>query len=170
VILGMTQIMSQASDVSQTHQEHLESILRSGNHLLLLVNRLIETSKFKAKRPFSAEQAFDFMRLLDDVHAFERQQAMEETEPEQAGEQTILTASALANLPEELREILQAAVEEANFEATTAIIERIRQHDERLAETLAALVRNYRFDILQALFEENTQNATSTKTTKEERP
>lgn len=153
VILGMAQIMNQSPDIPQEHREYLESLLRNGHHLLLLVNRLIEASKLKAKRPFSGEHEFDVAHLLDEVHAITRQQAEGVLESNQDGAQDSLTPSALADLPEELRVSLQAAAEGADFEMTLDIIDRIRQHNQPLAATLAKLAKNYRFDILQELFE-----------------
>jgi len=157
VILGMAQIMSRSPDVPQKQREYLESILRSGNHLLLLVNRLIEASKLEAKRPFSSEHKFDLVHLLDEVHAIERQQVEGRVESDQDGEQNILTSAALADLPEELRVSLQEAVERADFEMTINVIDQIRQHNTPLADALAELVKGYRFDTLQALFEETEQ-------------
>ena len=47
-----------------------------------------------------------------------------------------------------------AAVEAIALETTNSLIERVRQQNKPLADALAELVKNYRFDILQELFEE----------------
>jgi PAS domain S-box-containing protein len=154
VILGMAQIISQNPNISQEHQEYLESILRSGNHLLLLVNRLIETSKLEAKHPFSSEHTFDIAHLLDEVHAIERQQLEGSVESDQDGEQNILTSAALSDLSGDVRIRLQEAAEVVDFDMTMKVIERIRKQNEQLADVLAELAKNYRFDTLQELFEE----------------
>ena len=61
---------------------------------------------------------------------------------------------ALAALPDELRAGLHLAVETIDLETTNSMIERIREHNPPLADELAKLVKRYRFDILQELFEE----------------
>jgi CheY-like chemotaxis protein len=73
---------------------------------------------------------------------------------QQAGGKEVLTPDALAGLPNELQTGLQQAVERIDLTATKRLIEQIRQHNPALADTLAELVNNYRFDRLQELFEE----------------
>jgi signal transduction histidine kinase/DNA-binding response OmpR family regulator len=68
----------------------------------------------------------------------------------------VLMPETLAGLPEELRTELQQSVEEVDFERALRLIDQIGQQNALLAEALAELVKNYRFDILQALFEEGT--------------
>jgi CheY-like chemotaxis protein len=65
----------------------------------------------------------------------------------------VLIPEAIAMLPDELRTGLRQAVEVIDMERANSLIEQIRQQDEPLAEVLAELVKNYRFDILQELFE-----------------
>jgi len=66
----------------------------------------------------------------------------------------VLTPDTLVALPDELRIGLQQAIEVIDMEGATSLIERIRQQNEPLAEALAELVKDYRFDTLQELFEE----------------
>lgn len=56
-------------------------------------------------------------------------------------------------LPEDIVKDLQQAVEALNVDTTHELIDRIRQQNEPLANALAELVNNYRFDRLQELFE-----------------
>jgi hypothetical protein len=74
-------------------------------------------------------------------------------EPEPIVDPGVLTADRLQALPREWRSSLQDAAEETNPGAANTVIQRIREQDGPLADALAELVRTYRFDTLQALFE-----------------
>ena len=74
-------------------------------------------------------------------------------EPESAEDHGELTAEHLQALPEEWRDALQDAAKETNPGAANAVIQHIREQDGPLADALAELVRTYRFDTWQALFE-----------------
>jgi PAS domain S-box-containing protein len=65
----------------------------------------------------------------------------------------VLTPATLATLPTKLRTELQHAVEEINLDMALSLIEQIHQQNASLADDLVELVKNYRFDILQKLFE-----------------
>jgi signal transduction histidine kinase len=163
VILGFAQIISRSHDLPLEHRENLDTIIRSGQHLLILVNRLIDISKVDAGHSGSNEQRVDFDRLFEEVNTHEHQQTVYQVAGQQAEDmlfqgtgQTILTSASLATLPHELRAGLQEAVEAIDFDMVLSLIEQIRQQNEPMARALAELVTQYRFDILQALFEEGT--------------
>ncbi len=61
--------------------------------------------------------------------------------------------AALARLPKTLQAELRHAAEMLDLETITHIVERIRPHDELLAETLATFVRRYQFYIIQEALE-----------------
>ena len=65
-----------------------------------------------------------------------------------------LTPQALALLPEAWYAPLQQAIEELDIITTQQVIAQIRQQNRRLADVLTELVKQYRFDLLQELFEE----------------
>jgi len=67
---------------------------------------------------------------------------------------TLLTPQTLASWPKDWYEPLKLAVESVNIQHAEQVIERISQHEPRLADQLITLVKHYRFDILQTLFEE----------------
>jgi hypothetical protein len=75
-------------------------------------------------------------------------------ESDQDGEQNILTSAAFSDLSGDVRIRLQEAAEVVDFDMTMKVIERIRKQNEQLADVLAELAKNYRFDTLQELFEE----------------
>jgi signal transduction histidine kinase/CheY-like chemotaxis protein len=67
VILGFSQLMGRAPDLPPEQQEHLSIITRSGEHLLTLINQLLDLSKIEAGRATLNETAFDLYYLLDDL-------------------------------------------------------------------------------------------------------
>ncbi|MFE4106579.1 PAS domain-containing protein [Almyronema epifaneia] len=66
-ILGFTQIMGQDSALSREHQSSLEIVNRSGQHLLGLINDILELSKIEAGNIQLDEDTFDLYQLLDSV-------------------------------------------------------------------------------------------------------
>jgi light-regulated signal transduction histidine kinase (bacteriophytochrome)/DNA-binding NarL/FixJ family response regulator len=64
-ILGFTQVMSRDRALSPEHLENLEIINRSGEHLLSLINDVLEMSKIEAGRLTLNESSFDLYRVLD---------------------------------------------------------------------------------------------------------
>jgi PAS domain S-box-containing protein len=68
-ILGYAQLMARDADVSPAQQEYLETIARSGEHLLGLINDVLTTSKIEAGRVTLQEQAFDLHRQLYGLQA-----------------------------------------------------------------------------------------------------
>ena len=67
-ILGFTQIMTRSQTLPQEHQESVSIINRSGEHLLTLINNVLDLSKIEAGRITFNEKNFDLHRLLDDIH------------------------------------------------------------------------------------------------------
>ncbi|MDM8526857.1 response regulator [Anaerolineales bacterium HSG24] len=67
VILGFTQMMRRGENLAQEHQENLNVITRSGEHLLTLINDVLDMSKIEAGRTVLNRTDFDLYRLLDDV-------------------------------------------------------------------------------------------------------
>ncbi len=66
-ILGFTQVMNRDASISPQQQEHLGIILRSGEHLLQLINDILEMTKIEAGRVTLNETSFDLYRLLDNL-------------------------------------------------------------------------------------------------------
>ncbi|MDJ1178120.1 ATP-binding protein [Roseofilum sp. BLCC_M91] len=67
-ILGFTQIMTRSQTLPKEHQESVSIINRSGEHLLTLINNVLDLSKIEAGRVTLNEKNFDLHRLLDDIH------------------------------------------------------------------------------------------------------
>ncbi|MGK7901142.1 MAG: PAS domain S-box protein [Hormoscilla sp.] len=66
-ILGFSQLMSGDSKLSAQHQENMKIINSSGEHLLELINDVLEMSKIEAGRITLNENSFDLYRLLDSL-------------------------------------------------------------------------------------------------------
>jgi PAS domain S-box-containing protein len=65
VILGFTQLLSRSSSLTSQQQEYLDTIVRSGEHLLKLINDVLEISKIEAGRITLHEASFDLYALLN---------------------------------------------------------------------------------------------------------
>ncbi|MEG4007820.1 AAA family ATPase [Microcoleus sp. Pol11C1] len=66
-ILGFSQLLNRSSNLLQEQQEHLGIITRSGEHLLGLINQVLDLSKIEAGRTTLNQTNFDLHRLLDDI-------------------------------------------------------------------------------------------------------
>lgn len=67
-ILGFTQIMNRSQTLPLEHRENVEIINRSGEHLLTLINNVLDLSKIEAERTTLNQKSFDLYRLLGDIH------------------------------------------------------------------------------------------------------
>lgn len=66
-ILGFAQLLRTDQALSHEQRGYLDTILRSGEHLLELINDVLEMSKIEAGRAVLHEQNFDLHRMLDSV-------------------------------------------------------------------------------------------------------
>lgn len=66
-ILGFTQVLTRDQSINLEQQEQLAIINRSGEHLLNLINDVLEMSKIESGRIFLRETSFDLYRLLDSL-------------------------------------------------------------------------------------------------------
>ncbi|MEG4069366.1 response regulator [Microcoleus sp. Pol11C2] len=66
-ILGFAQIMEPSPDLSVENRENMRIIRRSGEHLLTLINEVLDLSKIEAGRMMLNPKNFDLYRLLDDL-------------------------------------------------------------------------------------------------------
>jgi two-component system sensor histidine kinase/response regulator len=66
-ILGFTQVMGRDRTLPTEHQQHIGIISRSGEHLLELINDILQMSKIEAGRITLNAHSFDLYSLLDDI-------------------------------------------------------------------------------------------------------
>lgn len=74
-ILGFTQLLSRDSSLKAEQQEHLGIINRSGEHLLTLINSILQMSKIEVGRVTVDKNTFDLYRLLNTLEEMLRLQA-----------------------------------------------------------------------------------------------
>ena len=67
-ILGFSQLMTRSQTLPMEHQESVGIISRSGEHLLTLINNVLDLSKIEAGKTTLNGKNFDLHRLLDDIH------------------------------------------------------------------------------------------------------
>lgn len=66
-ILGFSQIMTRSKSLPSEHIENVGIISRSGEHLLSLINNVLDLSKIEAGHTTLNQKNFDLYRLLDDL-------------------------------------------------------------------------------------------------------
>ncbi len=64
-ILGYTQIFKRQNNLSDRQRQYLEIIRTSGEHLLLLINEILDVGKIEAQKMELKEVSFDLPTLLD---------------------------------------------------------------------------------------------------------
>ncbi|AFY83594.1 PAS domain S-box protein [Oscillatoria acuminata] len=74
-ILGFTQLMNRNSSLSPQHQEYLKIINQAGEHLLSLINDILEMSKIEAGRTVLNPTSFHLISLLRNLEAMLKVQA-----------------------------------------------------------------------------------------------
>ncbi|MCP4542035.1 MAG: response regulator, partial [Chloroflexi bacterium] len=105
------------------------------------------------RKPFREHEIFEMLHKHLGIRFVYADQPETGHETVQVIDKSVLTSERLQALPEKWLAALQDAAEELNPGASNAVIQHIREHDEPLAEALSGLVKTYRFDTLQALFE-----------------
>lgn len=66
-ILGFSQLMTRSQTLSPEHQENISIISSSGEHLLTLINNVLDLSKIESGRTSLNPKKFDLYRLLSDL-------------------------------------------------------------------------------------------------------
>jgi signal transduction histidine kinase/ActR/RegA family two-component response regulator len=66
-ILGFSQLMRRDRQATAEQREHLATIIQSGDHLLTLINDILEMSKIEAGRTTLYERGFDLHLLLNSL-------------------------------------------------------------------------------------------------------
>ncbi len=77
-ILGFSQLMTRSQTLPIEHQESVGIISRSGEHLLTLINNVLDLSKIEAGKTTMNGKNFDLHRLLEHIHDMFQLQAAEQ--------------------------------------------------------------------------------------------
>lgn len=78
-ILGFTQLLARYPDLAPTQQDYLALIKRSGEHLLNLINQVLDLSKIEAGKITLNEECMDLHELLEDVVSLFQLRAQEKS-------------------------------------------------------------------------------------------
>ncbi|MDM8555942.1 ATP-binding protein [Desulfococcaceae bacterium HSG7] len=106
------------------------------------------------RKPFRESEIFDVIHRHLGVRYVYEDTVETSPEADNAATGDVLTHARLDALPGDLLADLEKAVIRNDPNAADAAIYQIREKDEPLAGALAALVKEFRFDILQEIFEE----------------
>ena len=63
-ILGFSAMVRDNGNLRPEHREHMDIVTRSGEHLLGMINDVLDTAKIEAGRATLDERAFDVVRLM----------------------------------------------------------------------------------------------------------
>jgi PAS domain S-box-containing protein len=74
-ILGFAQVMERDSSLNSKQVGHVRTILRSGSHLLKLINDILDMSKIESGQTTLNQVAFSLRQLLDDLEMMFRSRA-----------------------------------------------------------------------------------------------
>jgi PAS domain S-box-containing protein len=74
-ILGFSQILLKDPTLTATHRQHLDVIARSGDHLLSLIDDVLDMSRIDAGRARLAPSSFNLRRMLTDLSSMVRLRA-----------------------------------------------------------------------------------------------
>jgi CheY-like chemotaxis protein len=105
-------------------------------------------------KPFREAEIFELMhKHLGVRYVYEESEGLK-AKGEKVKVEEVLTSVALAALPADIYTKLQQAVNVTDPGMVNQLITRIHEHNPQLAGALAELMKQFRFDILQAVFEE----------------
>lgn len=76
-IIGFSQLMIRDKNLSKEHQDNINIICRSGEHLLSLINNILDMSKVEAGKMELNNSNFDLFHLYEDLEAMFRLRAQE---------------------------------------------------------------------------------------------
>jgi PAS domain S-box-containing protein len=76
IVLGFTQLMERDPSISQANRETLSMIGRSGEHLLTLINDVLEMSRIEAGHSALRKQGFDLHRALLGIEEMKHSRAV----------------------------------------------------------------------------------------------
>ncbi|HAX75810.1 MAG TPA: hybrid sensor histidine kinase/response regulator [Cyanobacteria bacterium UBA11372] len=125
-ILGFAQLMQRDASLSREYGQYINIINNSGQHLLTLINDVLEMSKIEAGRVKLNENSFDLYRLLDSLEKILR--------PKATAKQLILNFERATSVPQyvncdenKLRQVLINLVDNAiKFTAVGSVTLRVK--------------------------------------------
>ncbi|MCP4693960.1 MAG: response regulator, partial [Desulfobacterales bacterium] len=104
-------------------------------------------------KPFHGQDLFDLMEKHSGVRFVYEESAAPESARSAKVDKSVLTPERVSVLPGKWRARMKREADKTDPIGSNAVIARIRERDEPLAAALSVLVRRYRFDIIQELFD-----------------
>jgi CheY-like chemotaxis protein len=105
-------------------------------------------------KPFREAEIFELMHKHLGVRYVYEEGEKSKVESRKSKVEDVLTPVVLKTLPADIYTELQQAVNVTDPDMANHVIIQIREYNPLLADALAELMKEFRFDILQALFEE----------------
>jgi len=153
-ILGFAQVMARSGSLPAEHQENLHIILENGDHLLVLINQVLEVSRNGVECITLPAQDAGRQHLFDDLEAILRRRTEDAQSPEKADLNFAELSPALRQLPTDLVEQLRQAVKRSDVDLMDRLIADIRAYQPDAAEVLSDWADNFQYEqILQILQE-----------------
>jgi signal transduction histidine kinase len=143
-ILGFTQLLQDDTSLSSEHQEHLTIIRHSGEHLLNLINKLLEMSKMEADRLIDSKEEFALFAANEPNSP---QSQVFEPSPEALAK----LAEQISALPPDWLIDFRQGIIEGDLDWVLALIAQIHECNEPLAMALTFLVNKFQFEELLTL-------------------
>jgi signal transduction histidine kinase len=126
------------------HKKYLETIAGSGEHLLTLINRLLELSKLGVEQVTLDEQ------ILYDEKVGEQEARVGPP----AKSPTPNLQHLISTLPSDLLANLEQAVVRLDMDVINSLIEEIRSHNAAVADALATLEGDFKYDEILTIIQE----------------
>lgn len=169
VILGFTQLLRRGDSLDPPQQNYIDTINRSGEHLLALINDVLKMSKEEQPILIDNADSNSVASSPAGINPINQYRSEEPVFPvssdavllsESAGLQSsLLSAASLAAMsPEWVQQLRQAAIR-VNAKRLLYLIQQVPSQYRDLAEYLTELVEHFRFeDILKAIEENKNVN------------
>jgi PAS domain S-box-containing protein len=149
-ILGFTQLLGQEPELLPTQREYLQIIRQSGEHLLSLINDILEVSRLEVKSvpgalPKSLEQ-------MEHLLPSQSRNAEESAPPSPS----VLRGEDLRGLSPSWRAALRQAAEQLDPDQVERLLREAQELAPAVAEGLRTLLRRFAFDEIQKILELET--------------
>lgn len=149
--------------IIREHETHPSMSFRAGHtKIIVLSASSFEDDRTKAlvmgcddflRKPFRDSEIFDLLRKHLGVRFVYEEKKPSTTDTRHLALDQVLKPEDLTALPDDLRTELRKIIQIADIQEALKLVERIRPQHESVAEGLTTLLHAYRFDILNALFE-----------------
>ncbi len=166
-IIGFSQMLAHTLSLSTEEQENFDIILRSGEHLLTLINQVLDLSKIEAGRITLDEEDCDVHLLLHELEDMFRLRTMHSgltLRFERSDDVPQYIRTDPVKLRQVLINLLNNAVKFTQEGGVTVLIERVRVHPQTPPMTLQFSIRDTGTGIaaheLDTLFEAFSQTET----------